>query len=290
MYHLDSSTSPATAAPALANFALLMADGSALKYVEILNDLYMDNGLSVPDFSRYLPQSEQDQTDVTSCEEDISFMAELDENHNTGFVTTSFTKAHYEICHKEAGDLEDWFDIDEGICDVNVCCMESSTPILTHRKSLPSDLKSKLLDRNFNLLFNLTVKSIPDQVLDNAIQQAEDLNETVGYPKLCIDFSSPDKDDDTFQQSDETNISFDSDDSLGVTSSDSDNDIMQQSDDSMQQPIDDLEDISGEDDIMQQIIENMKVLIENATEQLDLPSPPIRQIILCKQTLKNAFL
>ena len=47
---------PTATAPALANFALLMANGNPIKYVEILNDLYMDNGLEAPDFTRFLNQ------------------------------------------------------------------------------------------------------------------------------------------------------------------------------------------------------------------------------------------
>ena len=47
---------PSATAPALANFALLMANGNTIKYVQILNDLYMDNGLEAPDFTRFLNQ------------------------------------------------------------------------------------------------------------------------------------------------------------------------------------------------------------------------------------------
>ena len=54
----DSDTplsSGATAAPALANFAMIKAKGNATKYVNILNNLYKANGLQAPDFTEYLP-------------------------------------------------------------------------------------------------------------------------------------------------------------------------------------------------------------------------------------------
>ena len=51
----EASTA-ATAAPALANFAMIMAKNNATEYVKILNDLYKDNGLQAPDFTKYLPQ------------------------------------------------------------------------------------------------------------------------------------------------------------------------------------------------------------------------------------------
>ena len=196
MYLMENGTSPASDAPAIANFALLMAKGSALKYVDILNDLYTENGLHVPDFSKYLPQSEQEQTDITCFEENGSFMAELDECQSTGLLATAFTKTYCEIYPQEARDFKDWFDINKGYGSsaYNSRCEESSTPISSCRKSLPKDRKSKLLDRNSNLLFDFTVESIPEQVLDKAINQAEDLNETTGFPKL--DFSSSDSDDD----------------------------------------------------------------------------------------------
>ena len=34
----------------------LMANGNTIKYVQILNDLYMDNGLEAQDFTRFLNQ------------------------------------------------------------------------------------------------------------------------------------------------------------------------------------------------------------------------------------------
>ena len=52
----QSPPAPTATAPALANFALLMANGNPTKYADILNDLYMDNGLQAPDFTRYLNQ------------------------------------------------------------------------------------------------------------------------------------------------------------------------------------------------------------------------------------------
>ena len=50
----EASTA-ATAAPALANFAMIMANNNAIEYVRILNDLYKDNGLQAPDFTKYHP-------------------------------------------------------------------------------------------------------------------------------------------------------------------------------------------------------------------------------------------
>ena len=49
------SSTAATATPALANFAMIMAKDIATEYVKILNDLYKDNGLQGPDFTSYLP-------------------------------------------------------------------------------------------------------------------------------------------------------------------------------------------------------------------------------------------
>ena len=253
MYLLENTTSPATsAAPALANFALLMAEGSAIKYVEILNDLYVDNGLHAPDFTKYLPQSE-----VTYFEEDASFMEELDEYQNTGSLTTAFTKNYYELCPQEARDFEDWFDIDEGFVEDNSGCVESSsTPRMSQRKSIPKDLKSKLLIRNSNLLFNLTAESVPDQVLDNAIHQAEDLNETIDFPRLCLDLSASDSDEDTFQQSDETmqelienlfDISSDNE-TIDSISSDSNEDTFKQNDETMEELIENVFDISSDNE------------------------------------------
>ena len=56
-YHknIQYKSSAATAAPALANFAMIMAKNNAREYVKILNNLYKDNGLQAPDFTEYLP-------------------------------------------------------------------------------------------------------------------------------------------------------------------------------------------------------------------------------------------
>ena len=54
----DSDTplsSGATAAPALANFAMIKAKGNATEYVNILIKLYQANGPQAPDFTEYLP-------------------------------------------------------------------------------------------------------------------------------------------------------------------------------------------------------------------------------------------
>ena len=51
-----AAPAPTATAPALANVTLLMANGSPTNYVEFLNDLYMDNGLQAPDFTRFLNQ------------------------------------------------------------------------------------------------------------------------------------------------------------------------------------------------------------------------------------------
>ena len=48
------ASTAATADPALANFALIMANNNATEYVKILKELYKDNGLQAPDFSKYL--------------------------------------------------------------------------------------------------------------------------------------------------------------------------------------------------------------------------------------------
>ena len=48
------ASTAATAAPALANFAMIMANNKAHEYVKILKELYKDNGLQAPDFSKYL--------------------------------------------------------------------------------------------------------------------------------------------------------------------------------------------------------------------------------------------
>ena len=43
--NIQYEASTATAAPALANFAMIMAKDNVTVYVKILNDLYKDNGL-----------------------------------------------------------------------------------------------------------------------------------------------------------------------------------------------------------------------------------------------------
>ena len=72
----DEDFEVSSSAPALANFALLVADGDANKYVEVLSELYHDNGLMVPDFGRYLEDSEIPSA-YRPFEEDVSFMNEL---------------------------------------------------------------------------------------------------------------------------------------------------------------------------------------------------------------------
>ena len=52
--NIQYESSAATAAPALANFAMIMANNNAHEYVKILIELYKDNGLLAPDFSKYL--------------------------------------------------------------------------------------------------------------------------------------------------------------------------------------------------------------------------------------------
>ena len=48
------ASTAATHAPALANFAMIMANNNPREYVKILKELYKDNGLQAPDFSKYL--------------------------------------------------------------------------------------------------------------------------------------------------------------------------------------------------------------------------------------------
>ena len=43
----------ATDAPALANFPVIMANDNPRVYVKILKELYKDNGLQAPDFSKF---------------------------------------------------------------------------------------------------------------------------------------------------------------------------------------------------------------------------------------------
>ena len=83
-------------APALANYALLLADGDATKYVQVLGELYRDNGLEVPDFSRYNEDLEIS-SNVKSFEDDFSFMKELEEYHQHNNPQTAFTEEYYAI-------------------------------------------------------------------------------------------------------------------------------------------------------------------------------------------------
>ena len=202
------SVPPSSAALALANFALLVAEGSSVRYVEVLNNLYMDNGLKIPDFSRYVPlQPEQEELSFTTAEEDVSSMADLDEYCNTGSQKTAFTEDYNALFSLETRNLEDWFDNE---CDVldepeiynqdNSCDMKSSTPMLCHQNRFSSDMRSTLLGRHNNLLFDLTVDNFPDQLLDHAIHQAETLNETGWFPRLNFDVTSSDNDDTAQQQ------------------------------------------------------------------------------------------
>ena len=52
--NIQYKASTAATAPALANFAMIMANNNAHEYVKILKELYKDNGLQAPDFSKYL--------------------------------------------------------------------------------------------------------------------------------------------------------------------------------------------------------------------------------------------
>ena len=48
------ASTAASYAPALANFAMIKANYNPRRYVKILKELYKDNGLQAPDFSKYL--------------------------------------------------------------------------------------------------------------------------------------------------------------------------------------------------------------------------------------------
>ena len=52
--NIQYKASTAATVPALANFAMIMANNNAHEYVKILKELYKDNGLQAPDFSKYL--------------------------------------------------------------------------------------------------------------------------------------------------------------------------------------------------------------------------------------------
>ena len=106
------NTEISLSAPALANYALLLADGDATKYVQVLGELYRDNGLEVPDFSRYNEDLEIS-SNVKSFEDDFSFMKELEEYHQHNNPQTAFTEEYYAICPIGTADMEDWFDLDE---------------------------------------------------------------------------------------------------------------------------------------------------------------------------------
>ena len=128
--HIDKSSS---AAPALANFALLLAEGDANKYVQVISELYRDNGIAVPDFSRYHKDPEM----IDNFEDDNSFMEELEDYHQNRYSQTAFTEEYYALCSVEMRDTEDWFDLDDSDITflddsmaVNIPCEDSSTSIL----------------------------------------------------------------------------------------------------------------------------------------------------------------
>ena len=98
-------------ARALVNFALLLAKGDANKYTQVIEDLYLDNGLKPPDFSRYLEQSKLEVT-VEPFENDISFMTELERYQHNGYPQTAFNEEYYALCTHDTIEFEDWFDYD----------------------------------------------------------------------------------------------------------------------------------------------------------------------------------
>ena len=51
---IQYKASTASTAPALANFARIMAKNNATEYVRILNEMYKDHGFQAPDLSKYL--------------------------------------------------------------------------------------------------------------------------------------------------------------------------------------------------------------------------------------------
>ena len=105
--HLDDQVT----AQALVNFALLLAKGDANKYTQVIEDLYLDNGLKPPDFSRYLEQSKLEVT-VEPFENDISFMTELERYQQNGYPQTAFNEEYYALCTHDTTEFEDWFDYD----------------------------------------------------------------------------------------------------------------------------------------------------------------------------------
>ena len=185
-----------SSAPALANFALLLAKGDANKYAQLIETLYQDNGLSPPHFSRYLEQPILEFM-VDPFEDDISFMTELDEYQQHEYSQTAFTEEYYALCPLDTKDFEDWFDSDSSgesllndtsysedslgedgydgplhnIREIeHISCLSTSSPM--------PDLRRRFsLLRHSNLLFDLTIDSVPEEVIDNVIQQAEKLNQ-----------------------------------------------------------------------------------------------------------------
>ena len=180
--HPDEDYKVSSSAPALANFALLLAEGNANKYVQVISELYQDNGLMVPDFSRCLEDPENF-FNVESFEDDISFMAELEEYHQHKYPLTVFTEEYYALCSIGTADMEDWFDLDEShvifledteITD-DIPVEIASTPMRSCNTFTDTRRRWSLL-RHSNLLFDMTIESVPGEVIDTVIQQAEDLN------------------------------------------------------------------------------------------------------------------
>ena len=105
-HHLSCST-----ARALVNLALLLAKGDANKYTQVIEGLYLDNGLRPPDFSRYIEQQKLEVT-LEPFEDDISFMTELDGYLQNEYPQTAFTNEYYALYPHDIREFEDWFDYD----------------------------------------------------------------------------------------------------------------------------------------------------------------------------------
>ena len=193
----DDRHSSCSTAPALANLALLLAQGDANKYVQVIKGLYQDNGLILPNFSGYLEQPEKEPS-VEPFEDDISFMADFEEYCQTDYPQTAFTKEYHAICPIETRDIEDWFDQDSSgkslLNEINN--MESDLHkyssggifvkytepvdesfVVTASNPMP-DLERRLsLLRHSDLLFDLILDSVPEGVRHNIMQQLEHIHQ-----------------------------------------------------------------------------------------------------------------
>ena len=93
-------------ARALVNYALLLAKGDANKYSQVIEDLFLDNDLSPPEFSGYLEQSKFEVT-FEPFENDVSFMAELERYQQNEYPQTAFTEEYFAFCTHNTIEFED---------------------------------------------------------------------------------------------------------------------------------------------------------------------------------------